>query len=152
MRLSFLMCKNSPFLLQRQQDGIYMIKLGNFAFVLMAFSLQMAEAHSHHTTYIVEENCHHHHCHHPEVVVVQPVQPVQYVMVDSAPPDDFYEEAGPCPGSNFVWVKGRWGWDGYRYVRVPGQWAARPNTAAVWVPGHWSEHHGKWRWHEGYWN
>ncbi len=129
--------------------GVVMKKIIYFASGFLAFSVQQAHAHSHHTTYIVEE--HHHHHHNPDVVFVAPVQPVQYVMVDSAPPSDFYEEADACPGDNFVWVKGHWSWDGYRYVRVNGRWIARPHIAAVWVPGHWSEHHGKWRWHEGYW-
>lgn len=126
-----------------------MKKITYLAAGFLAFSIQYGEAHSHHTTYIVEE---HHHHHNPQIVVVEPVQPVQYVMVDTAPPNDFYEEVAPCPGDNFVWVKGYWSWDGNRYVRVHGHWMARPHATAVWVPGYWSEHHGKWRWHEGSWN
>ena len=107
--------------------------------------MQPGMAHSHsHTTYIVEQPA-------PTYVVVQPQGPAVYAEVESAPPADIEEEVGPCPGVDYVWVKGHWQWDGYRWVRIHGHWGARPHSSAMWVPGYWTEHHHHWRWTEGYW-
>lgn len=117
-------------------------------FTILCAALLSAKgyAHSHHTTYVIEE---HHPHHHADFVFVEPAPSV---FVNIAPPCDVDEDIAASPGEGFVWVKGYWAWDGSRYVRVHGHYVARPHAYAVWVPGHWSEHHGKWRWHEGYWS
>lgn len=122
-----------------------MNKTLSFSLVLGLSPLISSEVrgHSHHT-YIVEQPA-------PTYVVVQPQAPATYVMVESAPPAEVDEEMLPSPGVNYVWVKGHWQWDGYRWVRVHGCWIARPHPTAVWVPGCWHEHHHHWRWTEGYW-
>jgi hypothetical protein len=97
-----------------------------------------------HTRYIVEAPA-------PTYVVVQPQAPVTYVEVESAPPADVDEEMGSSPGAEYLWIKGNWQWEGSRWVRVRGRWAARPHAAAVWMPGCWCERHHHWHWTEGYW-
>lgn len=74
-----------------------------------------------------------------------------YVVVETAPPAEIEDEVVPCPGNSYVWIKGHWQWDGYRWVRVHGHWVEKPHAEAIWMPGCWCEHHHHWRWTEGYW-
>lgn len=119
------------------------MKIDKLFLCLAIFSVQYAQAHSH-TTYIVEQPA-------PSYVVVQPRPSTTVVVVESEPPAEIEEEVGPCPGVNYVWIKGHWQWDGIRWVRVHGQWVARPNAGAVWMPGYWVRDKHHWRWTEGYW-
>jgi hypothetical protein len=86
---------------------------------------------------------------HTKYVVVQPTP--AYVIVESEPPAEIVEEIGPCPGSDYIWIKGSWQWDGCRWVRVKGHWALKPHAAAVWVSGCWTKHHHHWQWIDGCW-
>ena len=57
--------------------------------------------------------------------------------------------ARPAPG--YVWVSGRWKWNGRSYVWVSGRWVRPPYTGAVWVTGRWKRSHGGWVWVAGHW-
>lgn len=109
---------------------------------LCTLYVQDSEAHSH-KTIIVEQAA-------PTYVVVQPQAPAE-VLVDTPPPADIEEEMGACPGTDYVWIRGHWQWDGGRWKRIRGHWIAKPHGTAVWVPGSWKEHHHRWKWTEGYW-
>lgn len=70
-------------------------------------------------------------------------------LVMTAPPPPRYEPLPP-PRGGFVWVPGRWVWDGRAYGWRPGGWQpAREGYA--YAPGRWVEDRGGWRWNEGDW-
>jgi len=70
-------------------------------------------------------------------------------LVMTAPPPPRYEPLPP-PRGGFVWVPGRWVWDGRAYAWRAGGWQPeRPGY--VYAPGRWIEDRGGWRWTEGDW-
>jgi len=70
-------------------------------------------------------------------------------LVMVAPPPPRYE-APPPPRGGYVWVPGRWAWDGRAYEWRRGSW--RPARAGyAYAPGRWVEDRGGWRWTEGDW-
>ena len=70
-------------------------------------------------------------------------------LVMQAPPPPRYE-ALPPPRGGYVWVPGRWAWDGRAYAWRRGDW--RPARAGyAYAPGRWVEDRGGWRWTEGDW-
>ncbi|ADU38168.1 YXWGXW repeat-containing protein [Variovorax paradoxus] len=70
-------------------------------------------------------------------------------LVMVAPPPPRYE-APPPPRGGYVWVPGRWAWDGRAYAWRRGDW--RPARAGyAYAPGRWVEDRGGWRWTEGDW-
>jgi hypothetical protein len=73
------------------------------------------------------------------------------VLVSQAPPTVRVEAQTVSPGTNYVWTRGYWRWDGANYVWVSGHWIARPRPAAVWVEGHWLRRGGRYVWVAGRW-
>jgi hypothetical protein len=70
-------------------------------------------------------------------------------LVMAPPPPPRYE-APPPPRNGFVWVPGRWAWDGRAYAWRRGGW--QPARAGyAYAPGRWVEDRGGWRWNEGDW-
>ena len=70
-------------------------------------------------------------------------------LVMGAPPPPRYEPLPP-PRGGFVWVPGRWAWDGRAYAWRQGSW--QPERAGyVYAPGQWIQDRGGWRWTEGDW-
>ncbi len=57
----------------------------------------------------------------PPPVVVRP-PPV--VVVQPAPPPIIIERPGPPPGPYYVFRRGHWVWNGYRWIWVPGHYVA----------------------------
>jgi len=52
--------------------------------------------------------------------------------------------------SGYVWIEGRWVWDGYEYRWQPGQWIeARPGY--VYLQGYWDFRANHYYWTDGYW-
>jgi hypothetical protein len=70
-------------------------------------------------------------------------------LVMAAPPPPRYEPLPP-PRGGFVWVPGRWAWDGRAYAWHQGGWQ-RERAGYVYAPGRWTEDRGGWRWAEGDW-
>ncbi|MBB3639161.1 MULTISPECIES: YXWGXW repeat-containing protein [Variovorax] len=70
-------------------------------------------------------------------------------LVMTAPPPPRYEPLPP-PRGGFVWVPGRWMWDGRAYAWRPGGWQPE-RVGYVYAPGRWIEDRGGWRWTEGDW-
>jgi len=70
-------------------------------------------------------------------------------LVMTAPPPPRYEPLPP-PRGGFVWVPGRWAWDGRAYAWRPGGWE-RERAGYAYAPGRWIEDRGGWRWAEGDW-
>lgn len=58
-------------------------------------------------------------------------------LVITAPPAPRYE-APPAPRGGFVWVPGRWAWNGHDYVWRPGRWA-KARAGYDYAPGRWIE-------------
>jgi len=67
------------------------------------------------------------------------------------PPPPQTEVVTTCPGPDFIWISGYWGWSGNTYVWFPGYWGRPPHPHAVWVGGYWGHGHGGWYWRGGYW-
>lgn len=59
-----------------------------------------------------------------------------------------YASRPPCPGPNYVWIDGFYGYGGNRYAWTPGYWAPRPHPRAYWVAPRYyggNFYHGHWR-------
>jgi hypothetical protein len=88
-----------------------------------------------------------------EVDVAPRTAPPPPVQVQQAPPPDYDEAVPVAPRANYIWVRGNWHWNGYRYVWLPGRYSAvRPGVRWVparyegrggvyyFVPGHWARY------------
>lgn len=69
--------------------------------------------------------------------------------IEVAPPPPRIIHAPP-PRPGFVWAPGYYRWDGHRHIWVDGRFI-RERRGAHWVPEHWVEHHGRWRFEPGHW-
>src|SRR5882762_8724862 len=61
----------------------------------------------------------------------------QVLYVATPPPPDLVEVEGGAPSPSYVWVTGRYEWNGVEYVWLLGQWEERPYDRAVWISGGW---------------
>ena len=75
----------------------------------------------------------------------QPVQAQQ-----PPPPLPEYSQP-PCPGDNYYWTPGYWGYQSASYYWVPGAWVLSPWVGALWTPPYWGYGNGVYLWHTGYW-
>lgn len=57
----------------------------------------------------------------------------------------------PCPGDNYIWTPGYWGYADAGYYWVPGVWVLAPYVDALWTPPYWEFYGNRYRWHRGYW-
>jgi hypothetical protein len=68
------------------------------------------------------------------------------------PPPPLPEYKQPqCPGSNYIWTPGYWGYGDVGYYWVPGAWIVAPYIGALWTPPWWEFYGAGFRWHHGYW-
>ena len=76
-------------------------------------------------------------------------QPVEYA---TAPPPPLPEyDQPPCPGDNYIWTPGYWGYAPTGYYWVPGVWVIAPYVGSLWTPGYWGFYGNRYGWHPGYW-
>ncbi len=66
------------------------------------------------------------------------------------PPLPVYEQPA-CPGPNYIWTPGYWGYQPVGYYWVPGVWVIAPYFGALWTPGYWGWMNGHYGWNHGYW-
>src|SRR5579862_8975955 len=52
------------------------------------------------------------------------------------PPLPVYEQPA-CPGPNYIWTPGYWGYQPTGYYWVPGVWVIAPYIGELWTPGYW---------------
>ena len=57
----------------------------------------------------------------------------------------------PCPGEDYIWTPGSWGYAQSGYYWVPGAWVIAPFVGALWTPPYWAFEGGRYRWNHGYW-
>jgi hypothetical protein len=76
-------------------------------------------------------------------------EPVTYAA-DPPPPLPEYDQP-ECPGPDYMWTPGYWGYAPTGYYWVPGTWVIAPYTGALWTPGYWGFYGGRYGWHHGYW-
>jgi hypothetical protein len=69
------------------------------------------------------------------------------VVITEAPPPPQEERIEVRSG--YVWVRGRWDWQG-RWVWVPGHWE-RERAGYMWSDGRWEQRNNQWVWVEGEW-
>ena len=76
---------------------------------------------------------------------------VRYVKVKPAAPNVVVVRPA-CPSPKHIWIDGDWVWSpqANQYIYTEGKWVL-PNTAAVWVPGHWKNTKYGWHWVNGHW-
>ncbi len=68
------------------------------------------------------------------------------------PPPPLPEYSQPeCPGPNYIWTPGYWGYASAGYYWVPGAWVLAPYVGSLWTPPYWAFFGGRYRWHRGYW-
>ncbi|GGH01560.1 YXWGXW repeat-containing protein [Silvibacterium dinghuense] len=82
----------------------------------------------------------------PQTDVAQPV-----AYAPEPPPALPVYEQPPCPGDNYMWTPGYWGYAPTGYYWVPGVWVMAPYLGALWTPGYWGFYQGRYGWHGGYW-
>ncbi|MGC2163264.1 MAG: hypothetical protein WA634_15250 [Silvibacterium sp.] len=76
-------------------------------------------------------------------------EPVTYAP---GPPPPLPEYDQPeCPGPDYIWTPGYWGFAPTGYYWVPGTWVVAPYVEALWTPGYWGFYSGRYLWHYGYW-
>ena len=56
-----------------------------------------------------------------------------------------------CPGPNYIWIPGYWGYGPEGYYWVPGTWVIAPYVGALWTPGYWGWSNSLYVWNAGYW-
>jgi WXXGXW repeat (2 copies) len=56
-----------------------------------------------------------------------------------------------CPGPDYLWTPGYWGYGDAGYYWVPGVWVMAPQPGLLWTPGYWGFAGGVYGWHPGYW-
>lgn len=76
---------------------------------------------------------------------------VGVVWISSAPPRPRYEERGPRPGVEFIWISGENYWRGDAYEWTPGRWERRPHPRARYVQGRWHRGDRGWAHQPGHW-
>lgn len=72
------------------------------------------------------------------------------LVVARPPPPEVVEESGAAPGTEYVWIRGHWLYNGDGWIWRRGHWEAR-RAGYQWVPGHWLRRDGGWMWIEGHW-
>ena len=72
------------------------------------------------------------------------------VASEPPPPIPDYEQPD-CPGDDYEWTPGYWGYAQAGYYWVPGVWVLAPYVGALWTPGYWGWDSGRYHWHHGYW-
>ncbi len=75
-------------------------------------------------------------------------QPVEAEQPPPSLPDYSQPE---CPGENYIWTPGYWGYASNGYYWVPGAWVVAPYVGSLWTPPYWAFFGGRYRWHRGYW-
>lgn len=75
----------------------------------------------------------------------------QPIQVDQPPPPLPEYSQPPCPGDNYIWTPGYWGYSQAGYYWVPGVWVLAPYVGALWTPPYWGFGSGRYVWHAGYW-
>jgi WXXGXW repeat (2 copies) len=73
------------------------------------------------------------------------------IGVNIAPPAIPIYTQPLCPGPNFIWQPGYWGWGPGGYYWVPGTWVLAPSPGLLWTPGYWGWVNNVYYWHHGYW-
>jgi WXXGXW repeat (2 copies) len=83
---------------------------------------------------------------------VQAHGPARYgggaVATYDAPPAPREERVEMRPG--YVWIQGRWDWQGGQWVWMDGRWEAQ-RSGYQWQQGSWVQGDGGWRYNEGTW-
>ena len=74
------------------------------------------------------------------------------VYIGTPPPAVVYEEPGPPPSVEFVWIEGYWQPVGHRYRWVRGRWERPPYAGAYWTHPHYDHYREGWVVHEGHWD
>src|SRR6266436_10124444 len=72
--------------------------------------------------------------------IVAPSSAQISVYIGTPPPPIRYEEYGPTPGPDFVWVDGYWEPVGHRYRWVRGRWDRPPYQGAYWSHPHYDHY------------
>src|SRR5688572_13241186 len=83
----------------------------------------------------------------PGCVLRVTARPAYVVDVDPPPPR---AEPRPAPRAGYVWVSGRWEYQGNNWVWKSGHWQ-RSRQNYVWVDGHWDRRGNRYHWVEGRW-
>jgi hypothetical protein len=71
-------------------------------------------------------------------------------VAPDAPPASPIETPSPTPTGDYLWIPGRWGWNG-TWVWLAGGWVLKPYVTARWEPGYWEQQGKKYFWVEGQW-
>ena len=73
-------------------------------------------------------------------------------MVAEQPPPPIPQYTQPeCPGENYLWTPGYWGYASAGYYWVPGVWVVAPYVGSLWTPPYWAFSAGRYHWYHGYW-
>ena len=86
----------------------------------------------------------------PACVVHEEVVTEPDVVVAREPPPEQAEQPGPAPGTEYLWIRGHWIWNGAEWVWRRGHWEVR-RAGFEWIPGHWAKRPAGWVWVEGHW-
>lgn len=71
--------------------------------------------------------------------------------VATQPPPERVEVIERPVGRSFVFVPGRWRWNGREYYWTSGRWVVPGRGRSEWVGGHWVRTPRGWRYAEGHW-
>ena len=81
----------------------------------------------------------------------------RYEFVEGQWVNDYPSSAPPSPReeriaarNGFVFIHGRWDWQGGQWVWIGGRWESERPTQ-TWTDGHWENRGGHWEWIDGTW-
>lgn len=73
------------------------------------------------------------------------------IVVRVGPPRSVWQNRGPRPNRDSIWIPGYQNWDGQRHVWVVGRWDRPPQPRGRWEAHHWVRRNGGWVLIEGRW-
>ena len=72
------------------------------------------------------------------------------VVVQTAPPAEQVEVVPQAPGTEYVWIKGHWHWNGAQWTWRRGRYEAR-RVGYNWIPAHYEQRGRNYIYVDGHW-
>ena len=85
-------------------------------------------------------------------IPIPPLPHMEIHIAHSAPPHPRVEYRSESPGSDYVWIRGFWDWQGDQWVWIPGRWERPAGRDVTWVDPHYYRESDGWEYQPGHWS